>query len=151
MCESAGDIVQITKAAPKDFDAVYELMCALENKQLDKKAVRAVYTQNLARPDVQYLLAVADGQIVGFASLHIQQLLHHASPIGELQEIIVHTDKQGLRIGTMLFEAVKALASENHCTQLEICCNQSRIDSHEFYRKRGAKNTHYKFTLPLGV
>ena len=142
-------ILQILKAENKDFDVVYELICELESAIMNKQALYEVYSHNLMRHDIHYILAVDDLHVVGFASLHIQQLLHHAAKIGEVQEIIVRKEKQGLGIGKALFDAIKTIAIEKGCMQLEVCCNQARKGSHEFYTKQGALNSHYKFTLPL--
>ena len=142
-------ISKILKAENKDFDVVYELICELENTMINKQALYEVYSHNLMRDDIHYILAVDDLHVVGFASLHIQQLLHHAAKIGEVQEIIVHKEKQGIGIGKALFDAIKTIAIEKRCMQLEVCCNQARKGSHEFYAKQGALNSHYKFTLPL--
>ena len=141
--------MEIIEAQYEDFDDVYQLICELENTIFDKQALLKVYSHNLTSDDVHYVLAVEDAHVIGFASLHIQQLLHHASKIGELQEIIVCQEKQGIGIGEILFEAVKEIAVNNQCMQLEICCNQTRKASHEFYLKQGTKNSHYKFTMPI--
>ena len=141
--------MKIVEARDKDFEDVYQLICELENTIVDKQSLLKVYTHNLTSNDIHYVLAVEDSRVIGFASLHIQQLLHHAAKIGELQEIIVCKEKQGVGIGRILFEAIKEIAVNNQCMQLEICCNQTRKLSHEFYLKQGAKNSHYKFTMPI--
>ena len=141
--------LEIVEARHEHFMDVYKLICELENTLVDKRSLLKVYTHNLTSKDIHYILAVEDSRVVGFASLHIQQLLHHAAKIGELQEIIVCKEKQGVGIGRILFEAIKEIAVNNQCIQLEICCNQARKASHEFYLKQGAKNSHNKFTLPI--
>jgi (aminoalkyl)phosphonate N-acetyltransferase len=76
-------------------------------------------------------------------------LLHHVSKIAEIQEFIVAKEYQGEGIGTKLFEIANKIALDNNCTQIEVCCNQKRKRSHEFYLKLGMKNSHYKFCLPI--
>ena len=141
--------MEIIKARDEDLDDVYRLICELENTTIDKKSFIEVYSRNLTSDDIHYILAVEDARIVGFASLHTQHLLHHASKIGELQEIVVSKDRQGAGIGKKLFESIKKIAADKQCTLLEICCNQTRKASHEFYLKQGAQNSHYKFTMTI--
>ena len=143
------NILKIINAKESNFEAIYELICELENTIIDRPSFYNVYSHNLICSDIHYIIAVEDHNVVGFASLHIQHLLHHVSKIGELQEIIVHQEKRGLKIGKNLFDSIKKIAIENKCTQLEICCRQTRKESHEFYLKQGAENSHYKFTIPL--
>ena len=142
-------ILKIVKAEEKDFEALYGLLCSLEDTLFDKQSLHEVYAVNLSRDDIHYVVAVDGSRVIGFASLHIQHLLHHAAKIGEIQEIMVREEKRGAGVGKLLFEALKETAIENNCTQLEICCSQARKESHGFYLKMGAKNSHYKFTLPV--
>jgi len=71
------------------------------------------------------------------------------SKVAEIQEIVVSKYYQGQGIGKMLFNRLKEIAVENKCVLLEVCCNQIREKSHEFYLKQNMKNSHYKFTLNL--
>jgi Acetyltransferases len=141
--------VDIIKADIKYFDSVYSLICELENELVNKETLLQVFIKNIANSDIFYYLAIDDGEIVGFASVHLQYLLHHMGKIAELQELVVSKDKQGHGIGSFLFEKVIEMAMENECLLLEVCCNQVRGLSHKFYIKQGMKNSHYKFTLPL--
>lgn len=65
-----------------------------------------------------------DEDIVGFVSLHIQELLHHAERIGEIQELIVSEKERGIGIGKKLFEKTKEVCQQEGAVQLEVCCNQ---------------------------
>lgn len=141
--------MDIIKADIKHFDSVYSLICELENEQVDKKALFQIYKKNIVAPDIYYYLAIQDGKAVGFATVHFQHLLHHMGKVAELQELVVVKSKQGLGIGSLLFEKIKEIAIENGCVLLEVCCNQVREFSHKIYLKQGMKNSHYKFTLPL--
>lgn len=100
-------------------------------------------------PTFFYYLAIQDDIVFGFATVHFQYLLHHMGKVAELQELVVLSSKQGLGIGSLLFEKIKEIAIENECILLEVCCNQIREFSHKFYLKQGMKNSHYKFTMPL--
>ena len=141
--------MEILKANPNHVDDVYKLLCELENEVLDEKKFKKIYQANMKNNDVHYLLAVDNDCIFGFISLHIQQLLHHASAIAEIQELIITQRYQGAGAGTILFNKVKEIAIANDCLLLEVACSQFRTDSHKFYRKQGMNESHFKFTYPL--
>ena len=128
---------------------VYYLLCELEHAELDKALFEEIFRKNIVNSDIHYLLAIDNENVIGFASLHIQHLLHHVSKVAEIQEIVVSKYYQGQGIGKMLFNRLKEIAVENKCVLLEVCCNQIREKSHEFYLKQNMKNSHYKFTLNL--
>jgi PhnO protein len=86
---------------------------------------------------------------VGFASLHIQKLLHHTGNIAEIQELIVTKHYQGNGIGKLLFDEIQKVAISKNCLQLEVCCNKKRVDNHIFYELQDMKSNHYKFSLLL--
>lgn len=141
--------LEIIKATIEHLNVVYELICELENECLNKDAFSQIYQDNINNINVYYLLAVDDSNIVGFASLHIQKLLHHCANIGEVQEVVVSIKQQCSGIGSALFNRIKEIAVLNNCLQLEVCCNQTREKSHKFYLKQGMKKSHYKFTYSL--
>ncbi len=141
--------MQYVVAEKENLPDVYRLVCELEHAELDRAAFEKVYEGNLANPDIYYLLAMDDQVVAGFASLHIQCLLHHIGRVGEVQELIVSKHYQGQGIGRELFDKLKETAAANGCVLLEVCCNQSRKESHKFYLKQNMKNSHYKFTSDL--
>lgn len=136
-------------AAMENSQDVYYLLCELEHKELDKASFEEIFRKNVISPDIHYLLAIDNQNVIGFASLHIQGLLHHVSKVAEIQEIVVSKNYQGQGVGQMLFNQLKEIATENECVLFEVCCNQIREKSHEFYLKQNMKNSHYKFTLSL--
>lgn len=141
--------VTIITAAPEHGQAVYELLCELEGQILDRDGFFWAYEANLWDENICYFLALQGERPVGFASLHVQRLLHHLAPVGEIQEIIVTRECQGHGVGRALFEQALEAAKERSCAQLEVSCRQTRRESHAFYEKMGMKNTHFKFCRPL--
>lgn len=142
-------MTRIIPAQACHLDDVYKLVCVLEGKELDRTAFDRIYMTNLDNHDIYYYVAEDDSGIIGFASLHIQLLLHHTSKVGELQEIIVAGNKRGEGVGKALFDEIKKMAVQNGCSLLEVCCNKKRVESHGFYISQGMDNSHFKFTLEL--
>ena len=141
--------MKIIKADMNNLDAVYNLICELEDKNLDKYEFLRIYQENIADRNVHYLLAADGMNIIGFASLHIQKLLHHCAKIGEIQEIIVSEKAQNSGAGTELFNQLVKTAVSNNCLQLEVCTNKVRTQAQDFYVKQGMKQSHFKFVLDL--
>ncbi len=142
--------MEIINARPEHFPQIYSLICELEEAPLDRTKLEAVYLRNLTDPGIHYLVALENGEAAGFASVHIQHLLHHGGKIAELQEIVVAESRRGQGIGSLLFsEAEKP--PEPRDAQLEVCCNRKRTDSHRFYERQGMVASHFKFTEALDM
>lgn len=143
------EAVVIRSAEERDWPQVYRLLNELEATPLPEAECRGVYLSNLLRPDIFYFTAEMGRDVVGFSSLHVQALLHHASRIGELQELIVSAAYRGAGVGRALFQKALETAVWEGCAQLEVCCNRTREKSHEFYRRQGMEDSHFKFCLKL--
>lgn len=139
----------IRKAAPGDLEEIYRLICALEGQELDLAAFSEIFIDHLENPEISYLVYEHHNELLGFISIHIQNLLHHAAPVAEIQELIVAEKARRMGIGRLLFEAAKEDAASRNCLQMEVCCNQARKGSHRFYEAQLMTNQHFKFTLPL--
>jgi len=142
-----GKDMEIRYAEGKDARDVYALLCELEEKVLDWDDFERVYRRNVEKEHIIYLLAIEEEQPIGFASLHVQELLHHTGNVAEIQELVVRGDWQGRGVGALLFAHVRQIAKECGGELLEVCCNQKRVRSHAFYEKQRMANSHYKFTM----
>ena len=141
--------MEIIKATIGHLDAVYRLMCELECRDLDKYAFLRIYQENIADANVCYMLAVDKNNIVGFASLHMQKLLHYCAKTGEIQEIIISEKYQGLGAEAALFRQMVKTAAANGCLYLEVCARKVRDETHQFYISQGMEQSHFKFMLDL--
>lgn len=121
----------------------------MEESQINKSNFNNIFLDNINCPNVYYYVAVNKEKVIGFVSVHIQKLLHHAYLIAEIQELIVTKQFQKKGLGKLLFEKAKEVATNRQCLQLEVCCNQKRFNSHNFYKRQGMTNNHYKFCLSL--
>lgn len=139
----------IRSAKPEDREAVYSLLCELEEHSLPRAPFEAVYEANLRNPDIYYFVWEQDDRATAFISLHVQLLLHHEAPAAEIQELVVGKESRGGGIGTALWAVAKQTAQERGCALLEVCCNRRRTASHAFYEARGMERSHYKFTYLL--
>lgn len=139
----------ILPALKEHEQAVYGLMCELEGAKLHRQFFADVYAKNLQNKDIRYFAALRDGKVIGFSSLHMQLLLHHAALIGEIQEIVVSESCRGQGIGQRLFHEMKTAALAYGCAQMEVCCRKERTLSHRFYQKMGMVLSHDKLCMKL--
>jgi PhnO protein len=141
--------LKLRSAIEDDLKDIYNLICDLEECNIDFHDFSQIYIDNITDKDIHYIVAEDMGRLIGFISLHIQKLLHHTGRISEIQELIVTDNYRGLGVGKVLFEEAKRISIEMECLQLEVCCNSKREKSHMFYLSQNMKQTHYKFTDDL--
>ncbi|WP_338872002.1 GNAT family N-acetyltransferase [Spirosoma sp. SC4-14] len=139
----------IRPACPADAHSVYTFLCELEEELLSRPAFDAIYEQNLANPQIHYLIAEFAGEVVGFVSCHVQHLLHHVGKVGEIQELFVKANYRNQRIGHQLVKALDTLAQQEGFINLEVTTNQKRLDTVRFYERELFHRTHVKLIKPL--
>ncbi len=143
-------VFTIERAEFKDFLSVYELVCTLEECQLDKKRFEEIFRSMLKNPD-RYALLVArtEKEVIGFADIRFEDLLHHVSKVAELLELVIEPQYRCEGVGQALFDQACHIAKERNCTQIECSSNLRRTRAHAFYLRNGMKNDHYGFSLPF--
>lgn len=139
----------IRKTTLEDVDAIYKLMCILEDKQLPYDAFSYVYTQQHHQPQMTSFVYEKEEKIIGFLNLRCEFQLHHCEQIAEIMELIVDEHARSQGIGKALFSYACTYAKENGCNQIELATNQLRHQAHRFYEREGMSNFHYKYSMRL--
>jgi PhnO protein len=139
------EAIHVRPATADDFDTIYGFVRQLSTIEADEQMMRAIYELNLSSPDNIYLIAYARHVPVGFISCHVQELLHHGGPVGEIQELYVRENARGMGAGKMLLDRVKEIAGGNGVLQLEVAAGIGREAAHRFYLREGFADTHKKF------
>ena len=140
---------QIRRATEDDLPDIYQMICQLEEHELNSNVFKRKYTENLCNPTIHYFVAEQEGKAIGFMSLHIQPLLHHDSSVAEIQELIVGPSVRSQGTGRQLVEQARQTALAHNCESLEVTPNNRRVRTQEFYAKNGFTHTHAKFTEAL--
>lgn len=130
---------------PQDEAQIYELMTQLKGDPLPYAQFERVFAAYLADESVRCIVAREDENVLGFASVHTRMLMHHASPVSELQELVVAESCRGRGIGSALLEAAKREAVRRKSPQLELCCNLKNTAAQGFYERSGMSWTHRKY------
>lgn len=141
--------VNIRKATYSDLESIYTLVCDLEECMMDNDSFTSVFSKNLKDPNVVYLVAEKGKEIVGFLSLHVQYILHHAKPTCELQEFIIVSDFRGTGIGKLLMQEAEKTARSFQLEEIELTTKIHRKQAQHFYDNLGFRFTHMKFVKKL--
>ncbi|MCR4427174.1 MAG: GNAT family N-acetyltransferase [Firmicutes bacterium] len=83
------------------------------------------------------LVAVADGDVVGFISLIFYKTLFHKGGTALINELVVSSKKRGLGIGGLLVTAAKEAALARGMDELEVGTERTNTLAQAFYRKCG--------------
>jgi (aminoalkyl)phosphonate N-acetyltransferase len=132
-----------------DFESVYSLVSDLEGLSMDKVAFKSVFIENLSDSNIYYLVAEKENKIVGFLSLHVQYILHHARPTCELQELNIVSELRGYGTGSLLVQEAERIARSLNLEEIELTTRIHRDKAQNFYRKLGYEHTHNKYVKKL--
>ena len=107
----------IEYAKLEDKEEIYNLICILENKEINKEHFDCVFENSLKDEDIIYLV-YRDEKIEGFLSFKIHHYLHHDHDTGEIVELVVLPEKRNLKIGKQLIEKLKRLQKISNSNKL---------------------------------
>lgn len=139
----------IRKCVKEDADAIFKMICQLEGENPQQKEFDSVYFENLDTANIHYVCIEVDAAPVAFASMHIQNLLHHTGKVAEIQEMFVEPIFRTKGYGEEMLWYLRDLAESCKCKHIEASCNIVRDKSHIFLANRGMNPTHHKFTERL--
>jgi GNAT superfamily N-acetyltransferase len=145
-------VVEVRPATSEDFGAVTALLEELGRPSVGPEAestAREVYERHLAREDTASLVAVAEGQLVGFMSLEFRDRLNRTTPQGWIPDLIVTGSARGIGAGKALLRRGIELCRERGCCQVTLESGYERTIAHQLYESAGMVNQGYFFTLPL--
>ena len=142
--------MHIRKVEQKDMLTVYEQICLLEDFTFNINEFEKIFIHNMKDINILYYIAEShDGVAIGFISCHIQNLLHHAGKVAEIQELFVKKNNRGQGIGQALVKCIEQELIALDCISFEVTAQNKRLDTHEFYTNRGFQQSHLKFTKTL--
>lgn len=139
----------IEEALQDDLEAVYGLICELEQDQINKQRFEQLYLQQLQNPDIFYYVYRVDKNVVGFISLYVHHYLHHHRDTGEIVELVVLPQYRSMKIGEQLLKHVEQKARELDLEEIELSTSTYRKKAQHFYEAHGYVKDHYNYTKDL--
>ncbi len=136
--------ISIREASIKDFTVVYQFICELQGKSFDKEVMGILYNENISNTNFIYLVACEGNVTIGYVSCHIQNLLHHAGKVGEIQEMFVLSKYRNTGVGKLLMDDLKKRAKEKGALQLEVTTMVIREKAIQFYIREDFQDSHKK-------
>lgn len=140
--------ITIRKATEKDFEEVYSLLEQLwPNKELDKSALKSVYTNGLRTDEL--LCLVYKNELIGFCAYAIVNNLWQAGEISYMYAMVVDEKYRGKGFGTLLIKEAIKDSKNRGLKRLELDSGFHREKAHEFYIKLGFEKRAFLFSHPL--
>ncbi len=141
--------IQLRKAEIDDKDHVYALICQLVGFDFDRNRFEKTYKKNLSDEKIRYWVIDNGEKVIGFVSLHFQDLLHHEGSVAEIQELCVDEKFTGKGFGKLLADHAISEAKKLNCEIIELSVNNKRVNAHRFYERECWERSHFKFTKKL--
>ena len=135
----SGDI-DVRPARDDDASAVAELLGHL-GYPAPPAEIPARLVRLRARGDAETLVAVADGRVVGLATVHARDVLHHAHPVVQLTALVVPPDMRGRGVGRILVDVVERWAATRGADRLVLTTALHRAEAPGFYERLGFEHT----------
>ncbi|MBS1778127.1 MAG: GNAT family N-acetyltransferase [Bacteroidetes bacterium] len=137
-------MITIRNARSSDVGFIYDSICILEEKELDKFRFEQILEFNLSSPVYIYLVAEDNGKLIGLLTCHAQQLLHHSNWVYEIQEMFVLPEYRIKGVGAMLIKELESRLAGKDFDVLEVSSNVMRTQAHAFYERHGFIHTSKK-------
>ena len=137
--------VDVRQATAADIPVVYDYMCGLVERQLDRAVFEQQFTQCISVPRYHYIVACIGDTAVGFLGCHGQMALHYAGYAYEILQLYIHPEHRGVGIGKQLLQAIEDIVRKEEGVMLYLSSNKRRTDAHRFYIANGFEQSSYKF------
>ena len=145
--------MEIRRAEERDLSRLLELYWLLEGpysgvEELDGDDAERRFSEVLADPNQQTLVAETDGEVVGSVVLVIvPNLGHGGAPYAVVENVVVDEAWRGRGVGKALMGEAVERARLAGAYKLALCSNVEREEAHRFYLAAGMKQTHAGFEV----
>jgi N-acetylglutamate synthase-like GNAT family acetyltransferase len=138
----------IRDARPEDAEALAALIGQLGYPTTAEAVARRLAQLQGSEVD-RVVVAEADGEVVGLASLHTSLSVEYDEPAAKLSAIVVDERHRRRGIGEALVAAMEAEARARGCCLIFLTTAARRADAHDFYRRLGFEETGLRFAKTL--
>jgi GNAT superfamily N-acetyltransferase len=106
----------------------------------------AIFERIARYPSYTIWLVESAGQVVGtYTLLIIDNLGHHGTPAGLVENVVVIPEARGQGIGEAMMIHARDLCHRAGCYKLALSSNAKREDAHRFYDRIGFARHGYSF------
>ena len=133
----------VRPAQDTDFARVTELLEALGRAHVSHDSyalARQVYLDQLADPDAAHLVAIDNGVVAGFCSLHFRTRLNHTAPQAWIPDLFVDPPTRGRGTAKALLIEAERLARDRGCYELTLESGYERSEAHLLYSADGMQD-----------
>lgn len=141
--------VVVRDATPSDVPGLLPLLAELGYPMSLGTATERLAALTAEDPSGRLLVAVAEGRLLGFATLHVTPVLHRATGVGRVTGLAVLPEAQGSGVGRRLMEAAEAHFEALGLCRVEVTSGPTHLPAHEFYRRLGYADQGVRFAKPL--
>ena len=133
--------IEVREATAEDAADIQRLAGQLAETVGDappvEEAVRKRLEELLEMPGARILVVENEHGIVGAASFWVKPDLAHGDAVVEVPMLVVAEDHRRTGVGRLLMEEVRAVASENEASLIELVATTANVAAREFYRSLG--------------
>jgi GNAT superfamily N-acetyltransferase len=97
------------------------------------------------------LVAEDEGEVLGFAHLHVSELFHAPGRIGRIMALAVTASHRRAGAGRGLMIFLERLARQAGCVKLEVTSSIQRKGAHAFYEQMGYQEEPRRFVKMLAA
>ena len=144
--------MNVRDAQETDFGRVTELLEMLGRPRVAHEgygAARQVYLDQLEDPFSSHMVAIDEGVVVGFCSLHFRHRLNRASLQAWIPDLFVDPSSRGRGAAKALLIEAERRARERGCTDLTLESGFERSEAHLLYSAAGMKEAGKSFWKAL--
>ena len=132
----------IRNASTKDISLIFDG----REYVLESSDFSNLLKKYLSDSDKKILVAEHNNKVVGMVSIMLLSRLNRKRLEMYIPELIVAKVYQNKGIGKELLNACILLAQNNKCYRIRLESGNQRMESHQFYKKRGFEQTSLSFT-----
>jgi ribosomal protein S18 acetylase RimI-like enzyme len=140
--------IKLREARPEDAAAVASLLDELGYPSSKEQATERL--GRIAADATTFLLvAEAEGEVAGFAGLHVQNLVEADCPGCVFAALVVGERFRRLGIASSLTDAIEAEARARGCEDIVLSSAHRRAEAHAFYEALGYEHTGRRYRKKL--
>jgi len=138
----------IRDVRPEDAPAIARLLGEL-GYPTDVVAVPRRLARMRVEPGQHTLIAEADGQVVGMATVIVRHVINNDAPFGRLASVVVAEGWRSRGFGQRLIEEAERICRDAGCSAIEVTSADHRPRAHDFYRRLGYEERPRRFIKRL--